>query len=49
MQIHRRRFLQSSAAVLAAPALINSARAADPIKIAGIFDQSGGLDIYVLV
>jgi urea transport system substrate-binding protein len=46
MQIHRRRFLQSSAALLAAPALINPARAADPIKIAGIFDQSGGLDIY---
>jgi branched-chain amino acid transport system substrate-binding protein len=46
MQIHRRRFLQTSAAALTAPALITSARAADAIKIAGIFDLSGGLDIY---
>ena len=46
MQIDRRRFLAGSALALAAPALIGKAHAAEGIKIAGIFDTSGGLDIY---
>lgn len=46
MTINRRTFLQTGAAALSVPAFLGNANAADPIKIAGIFDQSGGLDIY---
>jgi len=45
----RRKFLKgvaATAAVLATPAIIGSAMADDPIKLVGILDQSGGLDIY---
>jgi len=44
--LNRRTFLQSTAATLAFPVAARHAFAADPIKIAGILDQSGGLDIY---
>ena len=49
MSIDRRDFLRgttAAVAVLAAPAIIGRAQAAETIKIAGIVDQSGGLDIY---
>ncbi len=49
MKLDRRRFLQTTsatAAVLAAPGIIGRAIAADTIKMVGILDQSGGLDIY---
>lgn len=49
MTLDRRRFLQATsatAAVVAAPAIISRAAAADTIKMVGILDQSGGLDIY---
>lgn len=51
MAISRRSLLKSSMATLAvAPFVSFSGRAlsAEPIKIAAIFDQSGGLDIYGL-
>ena len=44
MTLNRRGFLATSAAALAAPAIV---RAQDgPIKFVSILDQSGGLDIY---
>ncbi len=48
MTINRRRFIATtSAAALAAPALVTRAKAQDgPIKFASILDQTGGLDIY---
>ncbi len=36
----------ATAALLAAPAIIGKAKAADAIKMVSILDQSGGLDIY---
>ncbi|MBV9078030.1 MAG: transporter substrate-binding protein, partial [Methylobacteriaceae bacterium] len=48
MSHSRRIFLRSAGAstlALAAPALIRSARAADPIKMAAILDQSGGIEL----
>ena len=43
----RRSFLKASAAFAAMPAIISrSASAAGEIKVATIFDQSGGLDLY---
>jgi branched-chain amino acid transport system substrate-binding protein len=35
-----------AAALIASPTIIGRALASDAIKVAGIFDQSGGLDIY---
>lgn len=49
MSINRRSILKGAAAtsaVLAAPGIIGRAAAADSIKMVGILDQSGGLDIY---
>src|SRR5580700_13252 len=49
MQVNRRNFLQGAAAAAAAAgagAFASSARAAEPINVAGIHDLSGGLDIY---
>ena len=46
MSLNRRDFLKASGAVIAAPAIIGKAQAQDTIKIAGIVDQTGGLDIY---
>ena len=49
MTINRRQFLKgasASAAVMAAPAFIGQAQAADALKMAVILDQTGGLDIY---
>lgn len=48
MTINRRRFIATtSAAALAAPALVSRAKAQDgPIKFVSILDQTGGLDIY---
>jgi len=49
MKIYRRSFLKGAAGAaitLAAPAIIGRARAAEMIKLVGILDQSGGLDIY---
>ena len=46
MSLNRRSFLAGATAALAAPALIDRARAADPIRFVSILDQSGGLDIY---
>ncbi|MGI9413003.1 MAG: ABC transporter substrate-binding protein, partial [Hyphomicrobiales bacterium] len=49
MKLDRRFFLKgtsATAAVMAAPGIIGRARAADTIKMVGILDQSGGLDIY---
>lgn len=49
MTMNRRKLLKGTAgtaAILAAPAIIGRAYADDVIKIAGIVDQSGGLDIY---
>jgi urea transport system substrate-binding protein len=43
----RRGFLKASAAFAAMPAIVSrGASAADEIKVATIFDQSGGLDLY---
>jgi urea transport system substrate-binding protein len=43
----RRSFLKASAVIAAMPAIVSSsASAADEIKVATIFDQSGGLDLY---
>jgi len=48
-RLNRRRFLQTTAATgLAAPFIAKSGLAADPIKVAGIHDGSGGLEIYCL-
>ena len=49
MKFDRRKFLvgtSAAAAALAAPGIIGRAEAADTIKMVGILDQSGGLDIY---
>ena len=47
MAIARRTLLQSAAAGLAAPFVMrHAALGADPIKVVGIHDASGGLDIY---
>ncbi len=49
MKLDRRSFLKgvsAAAAAAAAPAIIGRAQAQDTIKIAGIVDQTGGLDIY---
>ncbi|QQN66713.1 transporter substrate-binding protein [Bradyrhizobium diazoefficiens] len=46
MTISRRAMLQVMGGTLAVPYVARSAFAADPIKVAGIFDVSGGLDIY---
>lgn len=48
MALDRRTFLQSSALAALGTSLLSSKlwAAEDPIRIAGIFDQSGGLDIY---
>ena len=50
MVVSRRKLLASTAAGaltgVASPFIIRDARAADAIKIAGIHDTSGGLDIY---
>ncbi len=46
-RLNRRRFLQTTAATgLAMPFIAKSGLAADPIKVAGIHDGSGGLEIY---
>lgn len=49
MTMKRRTLLKGTSAtavLLAAPAIIGKAFAADPIKLVSILDQSGGLDIY---
>jgi branched-chain amino acid transport system substrate-binding protein len=47
MNIGRRAFAIASAATLAAPLVMrHAALGADPIKVVGIHDASGGLDIY---
>ena len=49
MKLNRRIVLKGAASVtitLAAPAIIGRAQAAANIKLVGILDQSGGLDIY---
>lgn len=46
MGVSRRVLLKGMGGAFAAPLVVRSAFAADPIKIAGIFDVSGGLDIY---
>ncbi len=46
MAISRRSLIKNSVLSLAAAPLIGTVKAAEPIKIAAIFDQSGGLDIY---
>lgn len=49
MKLDRRDFLRTTSAIgvgLTAPALIGRAVAADTIRMVGILDQSGGLDIY---
>jgi urea transport system substrate-binding protein len=49
MKLNRRNVLKGTAAAsiaLAAPAIIGRANAAANIKLVGILDQSGGLDIY---
>ncbi len=49
MKLNRRRFLKGATlatTALVAPAIIGRARAAEKIKMVGILDQSGGLDIY---
>lgn len=47
MTLVRRTLLKSAALALAAPAVMSrAALGADPIKVAGIHDVSGGLDIY---
>lgn len=45
--MHRRTFLGAAAGGLAAPLVLrHAALGADPIKVVGIHDASGGLDIY---
>jgi branched-chain amino acid transport system substrate-binding protein len=49
MTMDRRTLLKATSAttvLLAAPAIIGKARAAETIKLVSILDQSGGLDIY---
>ena len=47
MTLDRRTVLKSAALALVAPAIMShAALGADPIKVAGIHDTSGGLDIY---
>ena len=46
MKVNRRKFLQSAVAISAAGILSSRAWAEDTIKVAGIHDLSGGLDIY---
>jgi urea transport system substrate-binding protein len=47
MTLERRRILKLASLPLAAPALMTrAALGADPIKVVGIHDTSGGLDIY---
>jgi urea transport system substrate-binding protein len=46
MKVDRRKFLQSTLAISAAGMLSPKAWAEDTIKVAGIHDLSGGLDIY---
>jgi branched-chain amino acid transport system substrate-binding protein len=47
MTLERRRLLELAPAALAAPAVMGRAAfGADPIKVVGIHDTSGGLDIY---
>ncbi len=46
MTVSRRKVLAGIGGVAAAPWIARTAFAADPIKVAGIFDVSGGLDIY---
>src|ERR1700730_18364231 len=46
MKVNRRRFLQGTAAAVAAGTLGSNAWAEDPINVASIHDLSGGLDIY---
>ena len=49
MTMNRRTLLRGTSAtalVLAAPAIIGKAKAAETIKMVSILDQSGGLDIY---
>ena len=47
MQTNRRRLLAGGAGLIAAPFVMRrAALGADPIKVAGIHDASGGLDIY---
>src|SRR5215470_6440937 len=46
MNMHRRKFLQGSAAVAAVGAFSSDAFGADAISVASVHDLSGGLDIY---
>ena len=49
MTVSRRKFLRGAAgttALVAAPAIVSRAWAADTVKVGVILDQSGGLDIY---
>jgi urea transport system substrate-binding protein len=46
MNIDRRQFLGTAAALAGASALGGPAFAADPIKVGSLHDLSGGLDIY---
>src|SRR5215207_4367872 len=47
MALERRRLIGLATAALSAPAVLDrSALGADPIKVVGIHDTSGGLDIY---
>ena len=47
MTVTRRTVLKTAGAALAAPAVLrHAALGADPIKVVGIHDASGGLDIY---
>ena len=46
MNIDRRQFLGTAAALAGASALAVPAFAADPIKVGSLHDLSGGLDIY---
>ncbi len=46
MKLNRRKFVQGTAATLAAGTFGSSAWAADEINVASIHDLSGGLDIY---
>ena len=46
MNIDRRQFLGTAAALAGASALATPAFAADPIKVGSLHDLSGGLDIY---
>ena len=46
MNMHRRKFLQGTAAVAAVGAFSSEAWGDDAIRVASIHDLSGGLDIY---